>query len=191
MKIKYTLLLANLLLLAVANGAVTISVIANSGSGLYQDSLGGSLADGSLLRYGFFDETSFDGLSSSAQQDYTQVNALFTEVGTASASSGAILSLNNSFTGLSAGDKLYTWVFNTADAASATEWGVFSSSNTLWDVPADLGTATLSTSTVDNVVIGGISGANFTLTAVPEPSTYAMLSGLCVLGFAALRRRRA
>lgn len=29
------------------------------------------------------------------------------------------------------------------------------------------------------------------LSVVPEPSTYAMLSGLCVFGFAALRRRRA
>jgi len=36
-----------------------------------------------------------------------------------------------------------------------------------------------------------VAGLNATgSTVVPEPSTYAMLSGLCVLGFAALRRRR-
>jgi hypothetical protein len=32
---------------------------------------------------------------------------------------------------------------------------------------------------------------NFTVTAIPEPSTYAMVAGLAGLGFAILRRRRA
>ena len=38
---------------------------------------------------------------------------------------------------------------------------------------------------------GGVdyAGVNFTVSAIPEPSTYAALFGLCALGFAAYRRR--
>ena len=51
--------------------------------------------------------------------------------------------------------------------------------------------ATMIGATFAGTNIAGVPSFQLTATAVPEPSTYAMLSGLCVLGFAALRRRRA
>jgi hypothetical protein len=190
MKNKTISILASLFIVVASNAAVTVSVIANSGAGLYLDQSGSNLSDGSLLKYGFFDEGSYSTLDAAAQSNFASVDALFTPVEEVFASNGEFLSLGNSFEGLTQGDQFYTWVFNSADGASASEWGIFSSSNALWAVPADNGTATLTTIEIDNVVVGGASGANYTLSAVPEPSAYAMLAGGFALGFAALRRRR-
>jgi hypothetical protein len=188
MKNKTISILASLFIVVASNAAVTVSVIANSGAGLYLDQSGSNLSDGSLLKYGFFDEGSYSTLDAAAQSNFASVDALFTPVEEVFASNGDFLSLGNPFEGLTQGDQFYTWVFNSADGASASEWGIFSGGP--WAVPADLGTVTLSTITIDNVVVGGASGANYTLSAVPEPSAYAMLAGGFALGFAALRRRR-
>ena len=45
--------------------------------------------------------------------------------------------------------------------------------------------------TFDNATASAVSVDNFSLTAVPEPSSFAALAGLAGLGFAASRRRRA
>ena len=190
MKNKTISILASLFIVAASNAAVTVSIIANTGSGLYQDKLGSNLSDGSLLKYGFFDESSYSSLGAAAQSNFASVDALFTQVEEVFASDGEYLSLSNSFSGLTQGNKFYTWVFNAADGASATEWGIFSSSNSLWSVPADIGVATLTTSVIDNLVVGGTSGSNYTLAAVPEPSAYAVLAGVLSLGYATVRRRR-
>ena len=174
--------------------AVEINIIANSGSGLYQDSGSNNLADGSLLRFGAFDITAYNALSTNDKQNLATVDGLFTELGTVASSNGSFLSIGNfSYTvptnGINSGDRLYTWVFNSSDAASASEWDIYSSTNVQWTMPVDPNTNTLSTSTIDNVIAGGTSGNNYTLAAVPEPSTYALIIGGLALAWVAIRRR--
>ena len=190
------LILSSCLVAGAVNAAVTVNILSNSSFGFYQDSGAAALGDGSLLRYGTFDEAGYDLLSTAQRADYATVDALFTELGTVSASGGDFFSTGNSYTfpvsGISTGDKLYTWVFNTSDASVATEWGIFSSSNSLWNVATDPGTTTLSNNNIDNFVVGSAgAGTNVLLSAVPEPSTYAAIAGFLALGVAMVRRRRA
>jgi hypothetical protein len=192
LKITSILLLATML-----KAEVGINVIATSGSGRYLDSTASALSDGALLRFGALNITSYNALSSGDKQDYSSVNSLFTELGTVTASGGSFLSVGqNTYTlpasGVNAGDKLYVWVFNAAVATSATEWGIFSSSNVQWNMPSDPNTNTLSTATLDNVIAGGSTGSGpteYTLAAIPEPSTYALIFGGLSLAWVALRRR--
>lgn len=185
------------LLVSLVQASVGVNVIANSGSGRYLDSSSSTLTDGSLLRFGALNISSYNALSASDKINFSAVDALFTELGTVSASSGNFLSINeNTYTlpasGVNAGDRLYVWVFNSSVALSSTEWGIFSSSNVQWTMPVDPNTNTLSTSTLDNVIFGGTSGSgptNYTLSAVPETSTYALVFGFIALSWVAIRRR--
>ena len=176
-----------------AQAIVSVNVIANSTTGLYQTSTLGSTA-GSLYQFGYLDEAAYDSLGAD-QTDFASVDTIFTSIGSGNvAGDGSIFSLGNSANIPASGEPqpgtaLYMWVFNDTAGATADEWGIYSSSN--WVMPNDLGIVSLSSSLIDNVVAGGTSGANFTLVAVPEASTYAALSGLLALGCVMVRRRRA
>ena len=130
----------------------------------------------------------------------------------------AVSGINTGNTGLNvSGKTLYYWVFDSADPLLATQQGVFTSSD--WVIPAGDGSpvdlASLSTDiaglTVDTlgaeltpgakIIFGGFgpgtndlgAGVNFTLAvtaAIPEPSSFAALAVLAVLGAVASRRRR-
>lgn len=178
--------------ISATNAAISLTVV--TGATPYTSSTGSALTTG-FLKYGGFNETAFNALSAADQKDYATVNALFTEVGTVTAaSSGSFTSAGNSFSlplagSLASGTKLYTWVFNTSDVANATEYGIFSSVSTLWNVAPDLGTTTLTTSVPMTQVFGGSSTLNLA-SVIPEPSTYALLVGALALGFVAIRRRK-
>ena len=81
-------------------------------------------------------------------------------------------------------------IFEGTDLASASSWGVVTTSY----VTAALGSEAIGFATSnkwDSAYAGTLTGSSFTLAAVPEPSTFAALAGLCALGAVMLRRRRA
>ena len=176
-----------------AQAAITLTVVANAGSGLYTAADGSSLTTG-FMRYGTLDLAAFNALADNT--DYAAVDALFTELGTVNATpTGDFISIGNSFdianiSGINAGDQLYSWVFNSTSASTATEYGIFSSTIPTWDVAPDLGTTTLSSATMNNTLVG----TGFALASVggvvPEPSTYALFAGALALAFVAIRRRK-
>jgi hypothetical protein len=92
----------------------------------------------------------------------------------------------------SAGNAANLIIFNGADLASATSFGALTSSGY---VTLGLGTTSVSFTSTDNwntAYAGTLTGSDFTLaSAVPEPSTFAALAGLCALGVVMVRRRRA
>jgi len=100
------------------------------------------------------------------------------------------------------GDLLYMWVFNSSNINTATEWGIFEdlpfSGHTGWVVPASPGSVSVVLANSDVTAIRGgstvINGTtDFTLAniaTVPEPSTFASLVPILILGCAFLLRRR-
>ena len=67
-------------------------------------------------------------------------------------------------------------------------------SNNLWTWISPISTPSTINMSLDDGVVwqGGFTAyTGNLLTAIPEPSTYASLAGLAILGFAAMRRRRA
>lgn len=170
--------------------ATSINLIFNSGSGTFVMPDGSSLLpDNSTVEYGVFDATAFSGLAAS-QYDYTNIANIFSSYGSVNITGGEVAVTGLNLTGGSTGDQLSVFVY-TPDFSSIA---VFSSSNSLWDYPADPGAASLSTPTVNDALLGQINvGSPNTLqliAAVPEPSTYAMMLGALALGFVAYRRRR-
>ena len=91
----------------------------------------------------------------------------------------------------SAGNAANLIIFNGADLASATSFGALTSSGY---VTLGLGTTSISFTSADKwntAYAGTLTGSSFTLSTIPEPSTFAALAGLCALGAVMVRRRRA
>lgn len=211
-------ILGLLLLLATpARAAVSITVNSNGGSP-FADSSGTLLADGSVVRVGYFDTAALGVLNTlQTSTTYSEINALFTPLAENIANAGTVsqsgatgqnLVINSlsspgaifgSITGISAsyltpGMDLAVWVFNSSNPLTASEWGIFSATTQLaanWDFPFDLGSSTLSTFEINNVIRGTDTGTQFRLapvvTPVPEPGSLLLVmaaSGLL------MRRRR-
>ncbi|MGJ8725437.1 MAG: hypothetical protein ACSHYB_12840 [Roseibacillus sp.] len=89
--------------------------------------------------------------------------------------SGTILKVNDQFTvghvfgqitntsSLPSGTPLVIWVFNHQDPSLATEWGIFSSTETSWQMPSALGSTTLNTSQIDTIIRGTDIGTELRL----------------------------
>jgi hypothetical protein len=73
---------------------------------------------------------------------------------------------------------------SSATAVGGTSYSIFTDSS--WTSPADGAAVTFGS---DLNTLSSAAGASGTVTAVPEPSTYATLAGLLALGFVMLRRR--
>jgi hypothetical protein len=91
---------------------------------------------------------------------------------------------------LAAGNTANLIIYNGADLANATSWGVVTSSY----LTGALGSEAIGFNTTnkwDSAYAGTLTGSSFALSTVPEPSTFAALAGLCALSFVMVRRRRA
>ena len=204
--------LVALLLFAGAASSAPVSVTVTSGGGpQYADSLGGLLPAGSVIRIGVFDLSAPGNYTLlQTSNDYTALNALFTPLAEGLPTSGDIfqagapgqqLVINDMF---AAGDvfgqiidiednyfqntpNLYAWVFNNANPAAVTQWGIFTATNG-WSFPMNPGSETLATFEVDTVVRGANTGAFLELSQVPEPGTILLV--VIGIGLLAFRMRR-
>lgn len=186
---KLSILLFAAICAVTAKAAIDITVVSNGATAFYQQANSSALVDGSLVRVGYFNEANIAGFSAGDWATLATVEAQFTELTTFAAASGNVLGTNSGIAHPgNTGAPLYTWVFNAATTGAATEWGVFGSSS--WTVPADLGTAVMTATQINNIKFGATSGGHFQMAAVPEPSTYAMIFGGIALGFGIYRRRK-
>lgn len=204
-------------MLATTAPAATVSITLNSNAGPWYTSSGGALLPfGSVIRVGFFDLANPATLAIlQASNDLATVDSFFTPLAEGEVNGGSVtqtgapgqqIIVNNSFgaghafgqitgiesTYLTTGADLAVWVFNSSTPAAATEWGIFSATSG-WDFPNGLGSETISTSEINQVVRGTADLGNnayqlASIAPVPEPG-----SGLAVLlgiGFMLRRRRR-
>lgn len=205
---KNTLFALGVLCLAHSASAVTFTFGAFVENGISDAS--GAEYDGVdlYLEFGTYEGAMFDLIDGGAFSVFDGVVAGFT-----------VNSLNTTATGLDiAGDQLALKIYQTStptgdfslfsyDKAVNPEWAVKSGDGTTLDFNSntiDIGDLTTSggtaldtvNSTVVDAVLGstpnggGLPGPNFVLGTVPEPSSFAMIAGIAVLGVTAVRRRR-
>lgn len=181
---------------------VSISFFANDTTGKYVDPNGSALNEGSLALVGRLDLDSYNALSAAQKLSFSEVSSTFSVISTdkdpftASASgeyninTGTVTNAN----GATSGDQLYSWVFDSSSGSTATAWGIFTSTNSLWQYPNDPGAAVVSISNGPmSSIFGSIESGSpdsFKLQAIPEPSAYATILGLLGLGYAVFCRRR-
>ena len=206
--------IALLALLGTSAQAATVSITvstAGAGNPLYVDSLGNFLGAGDVVRVGIFDTSTLANLTTlETSDDYAAINALFTPLAEGGSNSGTVtetgatgtdLVINNLFgTGnifgqiqgidsnfCTPGTELAVWVFNNSDPLQATQWGIFTTTSG-WEFPAALGSQTLASNKINDVIRGSSLGGNYALSVVPEPGSWLLLMlGSVVLNY---RRRR-
>ena len=191
--------LGALLLLTTAALSAPVSITVNSNGGSpYADAFGSFLPPGFVIRVGQFDLSLPGNLTLlQTSNDFLTLDALFTPLAESMINGGTVnqtgapgqqIVINDMFstgdvfgqiiniedTYFSANSPLYTWVFNSATPATATQWGIFTAS-TGWGFPTSPGSETLSTFEIDTVVRGADTGTQFRLSPVPEPGSLALL----------------
>lgn len=203
---KKVIVILTLLSSASVLQAVSITYSA-TGSARPVDASNNFLPVGALVRLGNF-TPGFDFATNGT--NLSALNAAFTEYATVFTTApgqtprpGTIDGTAN-VTGI-LGKQLYMWIFNTAAADTASQWGIFTYNSPAWLAGGDeatdstsigLGSASNPGFTID-VKVGStfLNGTTTTgklavIEAIPEPSTYALMGlGLVVVGFLARRRK--
>lgn len=205
--------LCALILLATSAWSAPVSITVNSSGGApYVDAFGTPLLPGSVIRIGQFDLSLPANLTLlQTSNDYLALDALFTPLAESLLDAGTVFQagapgqqmvINDQFnpgdvfgqiiniedTYFAAGTPLYTWVFNSPDPLTATQWGIFSSSAN-WGFPISPGSETLATFEIDATIRGNATGAQFQLSPVPEPGSIALV--IVGAGYLFYRSRRA
>jgi hypothetical protein len=174
--------------------AVTISV---TGTSVFLSDGVSLVPQGSYISVGYFDGafTGFAGLSDRSWSDV--IAADYTEAVSGAINPDGALAGGGTVTGI-AGETLYMWVFNVIGAPTgninAQDYGLFTGSSAVWtakgDVPFPPEFSNINIADVDNSILGQNGGGNLTLaSAVPEPSSFALLAGCFGLAWVMVRRR--
>ncbi len=204
--------LGALLLISSAAWSAPVTVTVNSNGGSpYGDAFANLLPFGSVIRIGQFDLSVPANLALlQTSNDFFAVDSLFTPLAESMLNGGTvdqlgapgqqivvndlldpghvlgqIIDIDDTY--FLSGTPLYAWVFNSATPATATQWGIFSST-TNWGFPMSPGSETLATFEIDTVVRGSDTGTMLTLSPVPEPGSLVLL--LLGGGLLAVRTRR-
>lgn len=213
MKTFVLLFLAVLLGLPAHAATVSISLSSNAGP-KFATSGGSLLVNGAVIRIGVFNVAGLNLSTLQSSNDYGLVESLFTPLGETLPNAGTVTQANNTSqnliinsvigsgnvlgqianiesTYLTTGTQLYAWVFNDANPALSSEWGIFTAASG-WNFPNGLGSETLATFEVNSIIRGSTTGGVTTsdqlrLSTVPEPgSALLLLAAACLMP----RRRR-
>ena len=192
---KLTLTTAALMLAGILN-ATTVSFTAQQGTGISNSS--GTALTGTTVEIGYYDSSTFTSLGSTTSG--TPLAGMF---------GGSSLFESDSLASFQPALKIFSDDGSSVIAYS-TDWAFLGGDGTGIDTntqSVDLANVVFNGSlTASGVVIAGdlssqfdLNGANnptfgapsLEIYAVPEPSTFAALAGLCALGAVMVRRRRA
>jgi hypothetical protein len=162
---------------------------------------GSAMSDGFVLSYGTFTTLNESSLASAitgsspfAAEEFDAVFGDYTELGSTTFDIDGDITIGT--TSATAGSKIYFWAFDSttvpATASALSQLALYGPIT----IPS-LGTVLYNINnavTNGDILIGSSDASNnlllATVTAVPEPSTYAALLGALALGFVAYRRRR-
>jgi hypothetical protein len=158
----------------VGDNQMVILIANESGSTGFNTLTAGSLTVGSFLdgSYQILGTTGIDG-----------------SFGTPGAFAGSVqLNYTGTYQNLQAGDQLaVVWFTNVSDTSTTLSagqsYGLYTENDGTWQTPTIGGDAELT-------VPGGQDATLTSLSAVPEPGTYALIAGTAALLFAAWRRRQ-
>jgi len=185
----------SLLVLAVASASILNAAVGISGTSLNNAT---GLAAGEVGVYLISDGTAFSSVSIAAGADIldsASYGAGFTFLGSNTAASGfgsVTLASGHGADFSSAGNAFALFVFETSDTTAllGDTYNVWTDAT--WTLPAADGVTASFNPAPSGTQIQQLSGASaFAGVVVPEPSTYAALSGLLALGYVMVRRRRA
>ena len=103
-----------------------------------------------------------------------------------------------------AGQRMYIWAFDTVSGATATQYGIYTSSLSSWLFPSDSSvpnTSQIDLNEVTSILVGGFGTGtssatgpseplyNLAAIAIPEPASTAMIAALGALTLGLYRRR--